>query len=320
MKIFFNKSFTHKIKSFNNKKYYYENTLAQQCIEFIEKDKFYLIALEDVLIYHENLKLPHYEFNRKSINIPLDYNNNFKNLYNSIQSYIGDKTSEYIIFHEIGQKDYLFEPVELNSKLNYLFNGASIANKINHFLADNFKESYADCYAAFNLYQKHDDINVFDEIYSYRESEKIKFKNSSPNRVNEYFNHDALLIFKKYLVKDESFEKIHECIQSSIVKSIFKTIVKEIKINDSFLKEVKEFGLEFNKQNPVGGFLKEFKSRSNNIILDDVDELIKNTLFQRNIDNAKPLNNIRKDGHNFVTNNIQNMREKHTTRKSLLNI
>lgn len=288
---------------------------------FILENYYYLHPVEEInFTLYSNIS-PHYEFHSKSINIPFDYNNTFKNLYENIQSYLNDKSSEYIIFHEIGHaiqhssigsSDYRFEPIELNSSLNYLFNGASVANKINHFLSDNFKESYADCYAALSLYKKSGDISVFDKIYNYRESEKKKFKTAYPNAINEYFNNEALLIFKMSLNKDESFEKIHECIQSSIVKSIFKTLVEEIKTNDSFLKEVKNFGLEFSKES-VGGFLKEFKDRSNGIIQDNIDELLKDPLFNRNVDSAKPLNNIRKDGHNFlvgISANIQKIRNK----------
>lgn len=290
-----------------------------EAFNFVVKNNYLLLSIEEVnFTLYSNIS-PSYEFQSKSINIPLSYEVNFNGLYKDIESYVRIKSSEYIIFHEIGHaiqhssignKNYIFEPIELNSKLNYLFNGASVANKINHFLSDNFKESYADCYAAFNLYKKYGDINIFDIIYNYRESEKVKFKVANPVGINEYFNHEDLLIFKSSLGKNEPFEKIHELIQSSIVKSMFNTLIAEMKINDSFLKEVKLFGLEFNKQDPVSGFLKEFKTRSNEIIKEDIDQLMKESLFYRNVDGAEPLNSIRKYGYNFLIDNITELRRK----------
>ena len=97
MKTFLSKKFTDKIKSFNNKDYYYQNTLAQKCIELMEEEKSYLDNLENVLVYHENIIVPNYNFTNRSINIPLSYQLNYKNLYDNVNIYLNDKSSEYII-------------------------------------------------------------------------------------------------------------------------------------------------------------------------------------------------------------------------------
>lgn len=135
-----------------------------------------------------------------------------------------------MLFHEIGhavqhanceERSYKTNPINLESPLSYLFNGSSRPHVISILLRKNYQESYSDCYAAYCIFKKDNDMHIFDHIYNYRKQSINDLKSQHSDYLNQYSNIEALLEFKSLILTNPNlaFEDVHKLIEKAIIKT-----------------------------------------------------------------------------------------------------
>lgn len=209
-----------------------------------------------------------------------------------------------MLFHEIGHAvqhancdslSYKTNPIDFESPLSYLFNGSSRPHVISILLRKNYQEAYSDCYAAYCIFKKDNNVNIFDDIYDYRKQSILDFKSQQADYLNQYSNIEALLEFKNLILTNSnlSFEMVHKLIEQAIIKTSKNFLLEELKTNDSLLREVIDFGLEFNKTDGFMGFWEQFKTRdkTNSISSQELNQILNNLIYQRHFNNNIPLLN-----------------------------
>lgn len=106
------------------------------CLSFININVLYNNTIENFYINHNNITFPYYDPNTNIINIPVEIplKSDFSSEYKKIESFLKNKSFEYMLFHEIGhavqhanceERSYKTNPINLESPLSYLFNGSS---------------------------------------------------------------------------------------------------------------------------------------------------------------------------------------------------
>lgn len=294
-----------------------------------------VFPLEHVDIKLETEVDPRYSFNDNKLYLPYSYLGAVSkkdSIYYTSQEKLGNFYEDFIAYHEIGHavqhhlvKNGQTVHTKESPSLSYLFNGASVPNKINNFLKEIFKESYADCYAALCLYKKTKNLSVFDNVSDIRETRYIDMKKqygnhyihpnfnyTSPKILGDLVkNHEAAHgnIFKLDFCSDSS-QSIEKMIEHSVLKGCINTVCQEISSNDSFvnqlIKNSKEFKPKSNNQqvsklfsslnqNSIVPFFTEFSYRCDNqkIISDtDIINIINNKDYNRIVNPDLELMNV----------------------------
>lgn len=338
-------SLTFKIRSLVDREYEKKIDVVNDCIKFIVDNKYLSESTATFKITHKNDMLPHYNIEHRLINIPLDYEGDMHKLYNSVEKNLKEKSLEYILLHEMGHAvQYSLLPendsngvyFEKNESINEFFSGEFGNKKLSRFLTDSYQEAYADCYAAFNLYMKYDDVWVFDDIGEYRKEEKDYQKRKFKNQVTEYFNTDAISFLKSAVLNGKNigpFSEVHNLIQKCVLKGMSSMIVKELETNNGFLKSFIDFASYVNEETPINSFFVMFKAKTEeyNVISDnELKKIIDNEKLRRNFGTETPdflyfpkpnnfFKNIKtKDQLERVTMKINTLREKNDSSITIL--
>lgn len=306
------------------------------------------IELNDVVFKIESNECldPRYSFENKEIHFPLLFATEDK--YKDLDGNLFNKFKLSVAFHEIGHavQDFLNKNEDKTAKqvylnlgvnLDYLFNGATLPTKINYFLINTFKESFADCYAGLCLYKKFNDLNVFDLIAESREVSYVEFKKNNPFMIMENSDYRSILILKgiieglikkginildlPFTSEDRNIETIEKIIEYSVLKGCVETTKDELRNNDAFLLHFRDFCKDFpdysKKLNncSVVNFFCEFSNRSNSIISsEDIKDIVKEDVYYRIVPNDFELNSLKNVEYKYslnvqeVINNIDKIR------------
>ena len=183
----------------------------------------------------------------------------------------------YIMLHEIGhakQHETLgdsnpyYYPVIIKqgNNLHYLYNGGSSENSINQFISENYKEAFADCFAAFALYKEFGNIVIFDKISDIRKERKNNFKNLNGNEfIHSNEDYHSIKYLKKIIEKigkphnEITYSEIEHYLETSLLRGSIKTIKTELEKNDAFLIAFRDFSQEFSYFKKDSYRLKEFE-------------------------------------------------------------
>lgn len=265
---------------FKDEKIISNTDLIKALIDYVNNSNLYLTNL-NISIHIDENKPAHYNPNNKTVNIPLKVTEktNIGITFSEIEKDLKKDAFSFLVCHEIGHavqhssigsQDIRFQPVKFDksSNLDYLFNGPLSSKPINIFLQKNYQEIYADCYAGYCLYKLNQDINIFEHIQRFRINQKNNYKKANPSLYHEYYETYAIEFFKKELLNKptiNNYNDIHDLINKSIIKGIFKTVLEEVETNDSILKAINEFAYEFNKAKPLKGFFERlYNANANN--------------------------------------------------------
>lgn len=256
-------------------------------------------------------------------------------LFICIEKYLKDLNIKnapelYIILHEIGhakQHETIgtlnpFDfPVAIQQGLNleYLYNGAANENKINQFMSENYREAFADCFAAFVLYKEFGQIEIFDKISDIRKERYKHFKSINGDEfIHPNFDYHSIKSFKRAIEKipkpytNLAYTDIESILETSLLRGSIRTIKKELETNDAFLVDFRLFSKEIEnelinkgnntlsageskskvKDSSIISFFIEFQNRSGSekIISDkNIIDLSQEKIFERRVNPKQPL-------------------------------
>jgi hypothetical protein len=197
-----------------------------------------------------------------------------------------------------------------------------VSQSIYIFLQKNYQEIYADCYAGYCLYKLNQDINIFEHIQRFRINQKNNYKKANPSLYHEYYETYSIEFFKKELLNKptiNNYNDIHDLINKSIIKGIFKTVLEEVETNDSILKAINEFAYEFNKAKPLKGFFERLYNGAQNynaISQQELDDVLNNTKMYRQISDNTVNFTCHASGIEFNVLNINIIRNKYHATKN----
>lgn len=185
-----------------------------------------------------------------------------------------DRFQRFVAYHEFGHAAQVAritnnQMVDIKGNthgdldLNYMFNGASVPNKVNNFLVELFKEGFADCYAGLCLYKETGDLDVFKKISEIRSKRYPQLKKENKKTDPQYFIHRNFNVrAAEYLGevvakvqdvfsipfiapgagKGVSLEKY---IERAVIRGCLDAVLRELKTNDACLNHFRGFARDF---------------------------------------------------------------------------
>lgn len=317
-----------------------EATLIE-CVSFFEQQK---LELNRNFTFRINPKKEQDRYNHLEQEIIVNLDKQGQ-ILKRISQFLGNSENafEFITFHEIGHatqhsslfhkdnpiQDSELEPFRFYNQhfdsgvlpnLNRIFSKTNIEKDINgknipefenihYFMRHNLSESYADLYASYALYLQDKNINIFDQIQQYRESDLVKLKTHNPNAVSRYENTSALDYFKQEVLnfpEGIKFEQVHQIIQKCLLKGLVDTMAQEYKSNPAFRNDFQEYTSE-----DVYGFFHKLANESKSYGVLTPTELNNlstklNSVNTAHNNKSLHLNNVNENASdNFCTINLQ---------------